>query len=138
MSRNINIKSIGMVQKSVTGSCNPHLHQQSSDRVFSTITCPLIDRMTVCVSSRARAHVIQIRGRYHGDGPPSSDDSCHSPTVIPPSTIDKSSIMERYHRRRRCSHTSLRRSPTMVTLHVTRFVECRWWNDGWTVKTVVT
>ena len=30
------------------------------------------------------------------------------------------------------------RSPTMVTLHDTRFVECRWWNDGWTVKTVVT
>ena len=26
------------------------------------------------------------------------------------------------------------RSPTMVTLHDTRFVECRWWNDGWTVK----
>ena len=22
------------------------------------------------------------------------------------------------------------RSPTMVTLHGTRFVECRWWNDG--------
>ena len=30
------------------------------------------------------------------------------------------------------------RSPTMVTIHVTGFVECRWWNDGWTVKTVVT
>ena len=30
------------------------------------------------------------------------------------------------------------RSLTMVTLHDTRFVECRWWNDGWTVKTVVT
>ena len=30
------------------------------------------------------------------------------------------------------------RSPTMVTLHESRFVECRWWNDGWTVKTVVT
>ena len=29
-------------------------------------------------------------------------------------------------------------SPTMVTLHGTGFVECRWWNDGWTVKTVVT
>ena len=29
------------------------------------------------------------------------------------------------------------RLPTMVTLHDTRFVECRWWNDGWTVKTVI-
>ena len=27
---------------------------------------------------------------------------------------------------------------TMATLHNTRFVECRWWNGGWTVKTVVT
>ena len=26
----------------------------------------------------------------------------------------------------------------MVTLHDTRFVECRWWNDGWSVKTVDT
>ena len=25
------------------------------------------------------------------------------------------------------------RSPTMVALHGTRFVECRWWNDGLTV-----
>ena len=30
------------------------------------------------------------------------------------------------------------RSPTMVTFHDSRFVESRWWNDGWTVKTVVT
>ena len=30
------------------------------------------------------------------------------------------------------------RSPTMITLHYTRFVECQWWNDCWTVKTVVT
>ena len=27
------------------------------------------------------------------------------------------------------------RSLTMVTLHDTWFVECQWWNDGWTVKT---
>ena len=71
-----------------------------------------------------------IRGRYHGGRRPSSDDSFHSPTVsILPS------IMKRLHRRRTCSHTSPRRSPTMVTLHDTRFVECQWWNDGWTVVT---
>ena len=34
---------------------------------------------------------------------------------------------------KRCHH-----SPTMVTLHDTRFVERRWWNDGLTVKTVFT
>ena len=39
-------------------------------------------------------------GRYHGGRRPSSDDSFHSPTVIPPSTLDKPSIMKRYHRRR--------------------------------------
>ena len=77
-------------------------------------------------------------GRYHGSRRPSSDDSFHSPTVIPPWALDKPSIMKRYHRRRTCSHSSPRRSPTMVTLHDTRFVECPWWNDGWTVKTVVT
>ena len=80
----------------------------------------------------------ETRGRYYGGRRPSSDDSLHSPTVIPPSALDKPSIMKRYHRRRTCSHTSSRRSPTMVTLHDTGFVECRWWNDGWTVKTVVT
>ena len=69
---------------------------------------------------------------------PSSDDSFHSPTVIPPSALNKPSIMKRCHCWRTCSHTSPRRSPTTVTLHDTRFVECRWWNDGWTVKTVVT
>ena len=66
------------------------------------------------------------RGRYHGGRRPSSDDS---PTTIPPSALDKPSIMKRYHRRRTCSHTSPRRLPTMVTLHDTRFGECRWWND---------
>ena len=81
---------------------------------------------------------VWIRGRYHGGRRPSRDDSFHSPTVIPPSALDKPSIMKRYHRRRTCSHTSPRRSPTMVTLYDTRFVESRWWNDGWTVKTVVT
>ena len=37
-------------------------------------------------------------GRYHGGPQPSSDDSFHSPTVIPPSALDKPSIMKRYHR----------------------------------------
>ena len=80
----------------------------------------------------------ESRGPYHGGRRPSSDDSFHSPTVIPPSALDKPSFMKRDHRRRTCSHTSPRRSPTMVTLHDTRFVECRWWNGGWTEKTVVT
>ena len=58
----------------------------------------------------------------------------HSPTVTPPSALDKPSIRERYHRRRTCSHTSSRRSPTMVTLHDTRFVECRLWKNGYNNK----
>ena len=58
-----------------------------------------------------------IRSRYHGGRRPSSDDSFHSPTGIPPSALDKPSIMKRYHRRPTCSHISPRRSLTMVTLH---------------------
>ena len=103
--------------------------------------CLLSHSVSSAPFSLARAeHVCwsKVWGRYHGGRPLSSDDSFHSPTVIPPSALDKPSIMKRYHRRRTCSHTSRRRSPTMVTLHDTRLVECRWWNDGWTVKTVVT
>ena len=59
------------------------------------------------------------RGWYQGGRRPSSDDSFHSPTVIPPLALDKSSIMKRYHHRRMYSHTSPRRSPKMVTLHDT-------------------
>ena len=62
------------------------------------------------------------KGQYHG--------GFHSPTIIPPSALDKPSIMKHYHRQQTCSHTSPRRSPTMVTLDGTRFVECRCWNDG--------
>ena len=80
------------------------------------------------------AYTSVTRGLYHGGRRPSCDDSCHSSTVIPP-TLDKPNIMKRYYLRRTCCHTSPRRSPTMVTLHDTRFVECRRWNDGWTVKT---
>ena len=88
---------------------------------------------------KARTVCLKITwGRYHGGRRPSSDDSFHSPTVILPPALDKPNIMKRYHRRRTCSHTSPRRSPTMVTLRDSRFVECRWWNDGWTVKAAVT
>ena len=78
------------------------------------------------------------RGRYHGGRRPSSDDSLHSPTVIPPLALDKPSIMKRYHRWRTTRWGVTARLPMMVTLHDTQFVKCRWWNDGWTVKSVVT
>ena len=71
--------------------------------------------------THGRTHT-PTRGRYHGGRRQSSDDSFHSPTVIPPSALDRASIMKRYHRRRTCSHTSPRRSPTTVTLHDTRFL----------------
>ena len=79
-----------------------------------------------------------IWGRYHEGRRPSSDDSFHSPTVIPPSALDKPSIMKLYHHRRTTRWGVAASSPTMVTFHDTRFVKCQWWNDGWTVKTVVT
>ena len=80
----------------------------------------------------------QIMAQYHGGWWPSSDDSFHSPTIILPSPLEKPSIMKRYHHRRATRWGVTARSLTMVTLHDTRFVECRWWNDCWTVKTVVT
>ena len=79
-----------------------------------------------------------IWGRYRGGRQPPSDDSFHSPTVTPPSALDKPSIVKRYRRRWTTRWGVIARSPTMVTLHDTKFVECRWWNDGWTAKTVVT
>ena len=69
-------------------------------------------------------------GRYCEGRRLSRDDSLHSPTAIPPSALDKLSIMKSCNRRRTLSHTSPRHSLTMVTLHDTRFVQCRWWNDG--------
>ena len=83
-------------------------------------------------------HLETIWGRYHGGRRPSSDDSFPSPTVIPPSALDKPSIMKRHHRRQTTRWGVTARSPTMVALHDTRFVESRWWHDGWTVITVVT
>ena len=97
--------------------------------------CWCVTSVSPCGYLNAMQVVETTRGRYHGGRRPSSDDS---PTVIQPSALDGPSIVKRYHRRRTCSHTSPRRSPIMVTLTDTRFVECRWWNDGWTVKTVVT
>ena len=76
----------------------------------------------------------KIWGRYHGGRRPSSDDSFHSPTVISPSAPDKPSITKHYHRRRTTRWSVTAHLPTMVTLHNTRFVECRSWDDGWTVK----
>ena len=69
--------------------------------------------------------VYENLSRSHGGRRPSGEDSSHSSTVIPPSALDKPSIMKRYHRRRttRCGVTA--RLPTIVTLHDTRFVECR-------------
>ena len=84
------------------------------------------------IADDAPDQAFQSRGRYHGGRRPSSDDSL---PVIPPSALDKPSFMKRYHRRRTTSWGVTARSPMIVTLHDTRFVECRWWTDGWTVVT---
>ena len=38
--------------------------------------------------------LIESRSRYHGGRRPSSNDSFHSPTIIPPSALDKSEYHE--------------------------------------------
>ena len=68
-----------------------------------TVLCRIVlaspdDRVTCPYHFNLRLFT-EIRGRYHGGRRPSSDDSLHSPTVIPPSALDKPSIMKRYHRR---------------------------------------
>ena len=113
-----------------------HTHDQMQEVVsavapflsVSLLFCVL--SLCSCVCKDLNPHLTW--GRYHGGRRPSSDYSLHSPTVIPPSALDKPSIVKRYHHRQTCSHTSPRHLPTMVTLHDTRFVECGWWNDCWT------
>ena len=111
-----------------------HADVYQSINKISREVFPLSNTIPTSHASRST----MLWGRYHGGRRPSSDDSFHSPTIIPPSALYKFSIMKRYHRQWTWSHTSPRRSPTMVTLHDTGFVECRWWKDGWTLKTVVT
>ena len=75
-------------------------------------------------------------GRCPGSGIMEANDrqvtSFHSPTVIPPSALDKPRIMKPYHHRRTCRHTSPRRLLTMVMLHDTRFVSSA--DGGMTVR----
>ena len=108
-------------------SCLPmYVHSISTG-----FTTGLLNLFTVHRSLRSRAGIIEADDRqlttvftvqpsfHHG----------HSTNWV---------YMKRYHRRRTTRWGVTARSPTMVTLHDTRFVVCRWWNDGWTVKTVVT
>ena len=95
-----------------------------------------ISYSSLCSSLLQAVSAVMLWGRNHGGRSPSSDDNFHSPTSIPASSLDKLNIMKRYHHRQTCSHTSPHRSPTMVTLHDTRFVEWRWWSDGWIVTVV--
>ena len=59
-----------------------------------------IKRCGMFPSCRLYVPNTQNWSRYHGGRRSSSDDSLHSPTVIPPPALDKPSIMKRYHRRR--------------------------------------
>ena len=77
-------------------------------------------------------------GRYHRERRSSTDDRFHSPTVAGRWVLDLKGIMKRYHPWRTTRWGVTARSPAMVMLHDTRFVECQWWNDGWTVKTAAT
>ena len=95
-------------------------------RPFNTGLCLVAATYQLTIAGHCRT----TWGRCHEGRRPSGDDSLHSPTVIPPSPPDKPSIMKRYHRRRTTRWGVTARSLTMVTLRDTRFVECRWWNDG--------
>ena len=78
------------------------------------------------------------RGQYHGGRRPSSDDKFSHSNRHSTIGTRQTDIMKRYHHRPMMRWGVTARSPTMVTLYDTRFVECRWRNDDWSVKTVVT
>ena len=82
------------------------------------LLCPMLSAVSVAS---------QTWGQYHGGQWPSSDDSLHSPAVIPPLALGKPSIMKHYHCQRTTMWGMTACLPTMVTLHDTQFVECRWW-----------
>ena len=67
---------------------------------------------------------------------PSSDDRFHGPSVIPPSALAE------YNEELPLSMNVQSRLTSSFAddgnASYTVFVKCRWWNDGWTVKTVVT
>ena len=66
----------------------------------ATLSLPLLSLRSLLIRQYWLYPKSLLLGRYHGGRRPSSDDSFHSPTVIPPSALDKPSIMKRYHRRR--------------------------------------
>ena len=68
-------------------------------------TLAKLGRLRAHPSVRNTCTKLSTWSRYHGGRRPSGDGSLDSPTVIPPSALDKPSIMKRYHRRRTCSHT---------------------------------
>ena len=75
-------------------------HRRSRPVAFSN---PPQYSLCTQLRSQCRTDTVNLRssdpwGRYRGGRRPSSDDSFHSPTVIPPSALDKPSIMN--HRRR--------------------------------------
>ena len=118
-------------------SPSPHLSPPPLSPSILSSTHRQPDRQTARQTDRQRETSLDCgKGdeTRPGAGIMEADDrqvtSLHSPNVIPPSALDKPSIMKRYHNRRTTRKGVTARTPRMLTLHDTRFVECRWWNDG--------
>ena len=78
-----------------------HVKEESGRCMGLSSTGPWSDVIRSALIAGGRSWTVGLsRGRYHGGRRPSSDDSLYSPTVIPPSALDKPSVMKRCHRRR--------------------------------------
>ena len=72
----------------------------TQSHMLSTCVSVCVHFLSVCLPvclSNLSVSLTYFKGRYHEGRRRSSD---HSPAVIPPSALNKPSIMKRYHRRR--------------------------------------
>ena len=77
------------------------------------------------------------RDRYHGGRWPSGDDSFHSPSFHHQHSTNQVSWSVTIVDECAVTHHLVVRW-RWLRFMILGFVKCRWWNDGWTVKTVVT
>ena len=83
-----------------TGYCSLRAHLNRIGTMHYVIAMKQNGRSTTSSRTDPSRGNRDTRGRYQRGRRPSSDDSLHGPTVIPPSALDKPSVMKRYHRRR--------------------------------------
>ena len=149
-SASVSILWLGEVESLI---CNFYLSVAACKIVWAApslrYTSMLLGRQATNKQHRAELHPVQTQveqdlAAYGRPGVGIIEDDDRQVTTVQPSFHHRHSTNRECHEALpssandevRCDCTFA--DMTMVTLHDTRFVECRWWNDGWTVKSVVT